>query len=133
MHGVGEFWGHKLDANGDLVWRRYFGGTNNDRVNQVIEAQDSGILMIGASESNDFDVTDSRGSYDFWAVRLDQEGNLIWEQSYGGSEIDIAYSAVTTSDGGYLLVGDTRSNDLDVTNHRAVSYTHLTLPTICSV
>ena len=118
LHGVGEFWGHKLDVNGDLVWRRYFGGTNNDRVNQVIEAQDGGILMIGASESNDFDVTDSQGSYDFWAVRLDQEGNLIWEQSYGGSEIDIAYSAVTTPDGGYLLVGDTRSNDLDVTNHR---------------
>lgn len=115
-HGVGEFWGHKLDANGNLEWRRYFGGTNNDRVYQVAQAQDGGFLMVGASESNDFDVTESRGSYDFWAVRLDQQGNLLWEQSYGGSEIDIAYAVTTTTDGGYILAGDTRSNDLDVTN-----------------
>lgn len=116
QHGVGEFWGHKLDANGNLEWRRYFGGTNNDRVYQVIQAQDGGLLMVGASESNDFDVSNSRGSYDFWAVRVDQQGNLLWEQSYGGSEIDIAYAATATTDGGYLLAGDTRSNDLDVTN-----------------
>ncbi len=116
QHGVGEFWGHKLDANGNLIWRRYFGGTNNDRVYQVIEAQDGGILMVGASESNDFDVSNSRGSYDFWAVRLDDAGNLLWEQSYGGSEIDIAYAATATPDGGYLLAGDTRSADQDITN-----------------
>jgi len=116
QHGVGEFWGHKLDTNGNLEWRRYFGGTNNDRVYQVIEAQDGGLLLVGASESNDFDVTDSRGSYDFWAVRIDLQGNLLWEQSYGGSEIDIAYAATATSDGGYLLAGDTRSNDLDITD-----------------
>lgn len=115
QHGVGEFWGHKLDANGDLVWRRYFGGTNNDRIYQVIEAQDQGFLMVGASESNDFDVTDSRGSYDFWAVRVNGQGDLLWEQSYGGSEIDIAYAATATPDGGYLLAGDTRSSDLDIT------------------
>lgn len=116
QHGVGEFWGHKLDASGNLIWRRYFGGTNNDRVNEVVEAQDGGILMVGSSESNDFDVSNSRGSYDFWAVRLDKEGNLIWEKSYGGSEIDIAYAATATIDGGYLLAGDTRSNDQDVSN-----------------
>ena len=114
QHGVGHFWGHKLDANGDLVWRRFFGGSNNDTVNQVIEAQDGGILMIGASESNNFDVTDSRGSYDFWVVRLDAQGNLVWKRSYGGSGIDIAYAATATLDGGYILIGDTRSNDHDI-------------------
>lgn len=118
QHGVGEFWGHKLDANGDLIWRRYFGGTNNDRIYQVIQAPDGGILMVGSSESNDFDVSNARGSYDFWVVRLDDSGNLLWEQSYGGSEIDIAYAATATPDGGYLLAGDTRSTDIDVTNHK---------------
>jgi hypothetical protein len=76
-HGVGEFWGHKLDANGDMMWRRYFGGTNNDRAYQILEAEDGGILMVGASESNDFDITDPRGSYDFWAVRIDSSGGLV--------------------------------------------------------
>ena len=115
-HGVGEFWGHKLDAFGNLVWRRYFGGTNNDRIYQVVQAQDGGILMVGSSESNDFDVSNSRGSYDFWAVRVDTSGNLLWEKSYGGSEIDIAYAATTTPDGGYLLAGDTRSVDQDISD-----------------
>lgn len=115
-HGVGEFWGHKLDANGDMVWRRYFGGTNNDRAYQVVEAEDGGILLVGASESNDFDITDAQGSYDFWAVRIDSSGNLLWEQSYGGTEIDIAYAATKTQDGGYLLAGDSRSTDLDITD-----------------
>ena len=116
QHGVGEFWGHKLDANGDMMWRRYFGGTNNDRAYQILEAEDGGILMVGASESNDFDITDPRGSYDFWAVRIDSSGGLVWEQSYGGSEIDIAYAATKTPDGGYILIGDSRSDDLDVTD-----------------
>ena len=116
QHGVGEFWGHKLDANGELVWRRYFGGTNNDRAYQVLQTQDGGILMIGATESNDFDVTDPKGSYDFWVVRLDATGNLLWEQSYGGTEIDIAYAATHSPDGGYILAGDSRSSDIDVSN-----------------
>ena len=118
LHGVGEFWGHKLDANGNLVWRRYYGGTNNDRSYEALQAPDGGILMVGNSESNDFDISDSQGSYDFWAVRLSASGDLLWERSLGGSQIEIAYTATTTSDGAYLLAGDTRSSDGDVTNFR---------------
>ena len=57
LHGVGEFWGHKLDANGNKEWRRYFGGTNNDRAYATVQADDGGILMVGASESTDFDIS----------------------------------------------------------------------------
>lgn len=115
LHGVGEFWGHKLDANGNKEWRRYFGGTNNDRAYATVQADDGGILMVGASESNDFDISDSNGSYDFWAVRLDASGNLVWERSFGGSEIDIAFATTKTADGNYVIAGDTRSNDGDIT------------------
>ena len=57
-HGVGEFWGIKLDANANVEWRRYFGGTNNDRSYAVIQTEDEGFLMTGHSESNDFDITE---------------------------------------------------------------------------
>ncbi len=114
LHGVGEFWGHKLDANGNLEWRRFFGGSNNDRGYDVIQAPDDGILMVGASESNDFDISNSKGSYDFWVVRINNEGDLLWEKSFGGSQIDIAYGVAATPDGGYILAGDTRSSDGDV-------------------
>ncbi|MFT5891113.1 MAG: hypothetical protein ACI9Y7_001213 [Dokdonia sp.] len=115
LHGVGEFWGHKLDANGNKEWRRYFGGTNNDRAYATVQADDGGILMVGASESTDFDISNPKGSYDFWAVRIDASGDLLWERSFGGSEIDIAFAAVKTPDGNYVIAGDTRSNDGDVT------------------
>lgn len=118
LHGVGEFWGHKLDASGNLVWRRYFGGSNNDRAYAAAQAPDGGILMTGSSESEDFDVSASQGSYDFWAVRIDNTGTLLWEKSMGGSQIEIAYALTTTADGNYLLAGDTRSSDGDVTSFR---------------
>ena len=115
-HGVGEFWGMLLDADGELIWRRYFGGTNNDRSYQVLQTADGGFLMTGASESDDFDISNPNGSYDYWAVRLNSSGDLIWENSFGGSAIDIAYGLVQTSATTYLMVGDSRSEDGDVSS-----------------
>ncbi|RMA65821.1 hypothetical protein [Ulvibacter antarcticus] len=118
QHGVGEYWGILMDGNGNKIWRRYFGGSNNDRSYDALQTDDGGFLMIGASESTDFDITDDKGSYDFWAVRLSPQGDLLWTKSFGGSEIDVAYSVTKTLDGNYLMVGDSRSSDKDVTgNH----------------
>lgn len=116
QHGVGEYWAIKMDSSGDWVWRRYFGGSNNDRSYSALETADEGFLLVGASESDDFDITDSKGSYDFWAVRIDKDGTLLWTKSFGGTQIDIGYAVTKTSDGNYLMVGDVRSTDGDVTN-----------------
>ncbi len=110
-HGVGEFWAQKLDASGNLQWRRYFGGSNNDRIYQVLEAHDGNYLLIGSSESDDFDVNNTNGSYDMWAVKIDTQGNLLWEKSFGGSGIDDGYAAVATNDGNYLIAGVAISSD----------------------
>jgi len=117
LHGVGEYWGIKLDADGQFFWKRYFGGSNNDRSYNVMQTNDGGFVLIGASESDDFDITDSKGSYDYWAVKLSVEGDLEWTRSFGGSEIDIAYDITTTLDGNFLIVGDARSNDQDVSTN----------------
>lgn len=118
LHGVGEFWGIKLNADGDTQWRRYFGGSNNDRSYDVIEAHDGNIIMVGSSESDDFDITNPRGSYDFWAVKVNLDGDLVWQKNFGGSSIDIGYGIEKTSDGNYLFVGDTRSSDADISNFK---------------
>ncbi|MFC5047810.1 hypothetical protein ACFSTE_00205 [Aquimarina hainanensis] len=115
-HGVGEFWGIKLDANGEKQWRRYFGGSNNDRSYDVIETEDQGFIMIGSSESEDFDISNSKGSYDFWAVKVDAKGTKVWEKSYGGSQIDISYAIAAAGNGKYLIIGDSRSEDGDISN-----------------
>ena len=115
-HGVGEFWVIKMDANGDFIWRRYFGGTNNDRSYDAIQTPDGGFLVVGASESTDFDIIDKKGSYDFWVVKVSANGDKQWTKSYGGTEIDGAFEITTSNDGNYFIAGDTRSTDLDVTN-----------------
>ena len=118
LHGVGEFWGIKLKADGTREWRRYFGGTNNDRSYDAVETADGGFLMTGTSESTDFDKTDPKGTYDYWAVRLTAAGDLVWTKSFGGDEIDNSYASLKTQDGNYIMVGDSRSADQDVTSPR---------------
>ncbi len=117
LHGVGEYWGIKMDAAGDFFWKRYHGGSNNDRSYDVVQTADDGFIMVGSSESEDFDISDSKGSYDFWAIKLSADGDLLWTKSYGGQEIDVAYSIIPSGDGNYLLVGDTRSSDQDVSQN----------------
>ncbi len=113
-HGVGEFWGTKLNAQGALEWRKYFGGTNNDRAHAVVTGHDEGFVMAGFSESNDFDISDPRGSYDFWVVKISDEGDMVWEHSYGGTGIDIAQDIAKTEDGGYIITGSSISTDGDI-------------------
>lgn len=120
-HGVGEFWCHKLDANGTITWSRYFGGTNNDRSYSTLETTDNNFILAGSSESDDFDITNSQGSYDFWVVKISNTGDLIWQKSYGGSGIDIGYDITKTTDGNYLVVGDTRSSDGNISNLKGSS------------
>ena len=120
-HGVGEFWGTRLDANGDLIWRRYFGGTNNDRSFGVVNAHDGGYVLAGASESDDFDISNPKGSYDFWVVKVNKNGEFEWESSFGGTGIDQAQDILATSDGGYVITGNTFSTDTQVTKNNGQS------------
>lgn len=120
-HGVGEFWGTKLDSEGNIQWRKYFGGTNNDRAYGVVQSDDGGFVLAGFSESADFDIKNSQGSYDFWVVKIDSTGELIWENSFGGTGIDRANSIVKTPDGSYVIAGHTFSNDADVSKNNGES------------
>ena len=120
-HGVGEFWAQKLDATGNLEWRRYFGGTNNDRIFKVLQAHDGNFLLIGSSESEDFDINNGNGSYDVWVIKIDTKGSMLWEKSFGGSGIDSGHAAVKSNDGNYLIAGTAISTDGDISNSKGNS------------
>tara|TARA_R110000782_G_scaffold151398_6_gene244076 strand:- start:686 stop:2029 length:1344 start_codon:yes stop_codon:yes gene_type:complete len=113
-HGVGEFWGTKIDEEGSVQWRGYFGGTNNDRAHGVVQTNDGGFVMAGFTESDDFDISNTNGSYDFWVVKVDSFGNLIWEQSFGGEGIEVSYDIAKTRDNGFVVVGNTFSTNGDI-------------------
>ena len=108
-HGVGEFWCHKIDERGNVIWRNYYGGSNNDRSYDAKQTKDGGYILIGASESNDFDITENNGSYDIWVVKLSKFGDLEWEKSYGGTGIDKGVAIVDNIENSYTILGNTNS------------------------
>ena len=115
-HGVGEFWCHKIDGNGQAQWSNYFGGTNNDRSYDALETDQGDFILVGSTESKDFDITDPKGGYDMWIVKIDAKGELLWEQAIGGSRYDIGKAIIETKNGDYLAVGQSYSSDKDIVN-----------------
>lgn len=113
-HGVGEFWCHKIDAQGNIQWRRYFGGTNNDRSYDALELDSGEFILVGTSESDDVDVTDPKGGYDMWVIKLSATGTLLWERSFGGTAIDGANAVVQRADGLLCVLGNSFSQDKSV-------------------
>ncbi|MBK9555164.1 MAG: T9SS type A sorting domain-containing protein, partial [Bacteroidetes bacterium] len=70
---------------------------------------------VGFTTSDDFDIVVNNGEFDYFAVKFDTIGNIIWKKNYGGSLSDICYSVVETPEGNYMLAGESFSNDGDVT------------------
>ena len=113
-HGVGEFWCNKIDLEGNILWRKYFGGTNNDRSYDSIETANGDFILVGSSESSDIDISHPKGSYDIWVIKLSSNGDFLWERSYGGSKYETANSIIQSSDNKIYILGSTLSSDKDV-------------------
>ena len=113
-HGVGEFWCHKIDLEGNILWRKYFGGSNNDRSYDSIETTDGDFIIVGSSESDDIDISSPKGSYDIWVIKLCSNGDFLWERSYGGSKYETANSIIQSSDNKIHILGSTLSNDKNI-------------------
>ena len=101
--GAADFWLVKTDSAGNLVWSRTYGGANGDVAYSVIQTSDGGYALACMTASF------GAGWSDFWLVKTDSTGNMIWSQTYGGANDDVAYSVIQTNDGGYALAGFTKS------------------------
>ena len=86
-----------------------------------MQSSDGGYLLFGATESDDFDITSTNGSYDVWVVKISDKGALVWEKTYGGSGIDIAFDATYAADNSYIIVGQSISSDGDITDNKGNS------------
>lgn len=114
QHAGGDYWAIKTDPSGELEWSRFFGGSFTEVPLGIVETADNNFILAGSSDSNDFNISNSNGSYDFWITKIAADGDLIWEKSFGGSEIDEARAITNTNDGNFIIVGDTRSADKNV-------------------
>ena len=98
-----DFWVIKLDEQGNQVWDKTYGGSNNDWANSLIQTTDGGYAVAGPTKSK------GAGVYDFWVIKLDKRGKIVWDKTYGGSAYDWAESLIQTTDGGYAVAGSTKS------------------------
>jgi len=123
----GEYGGFivvKTDTLGSMLWSKCYGGSNGAVVKSMINTSDGGIILVGGTYSNDGDVTGAHGNNDCWVVKLDVNGDLEWEQAYGGSDFDSGEDILELSTGGYIIVARSGSTDGDVFGHHGLDYNH---------
>ena len=109
--GDADYWVVRLDAAGNKLWDRSYGGANWDAVFEMQQTSDGGFVLGGASASPPGGSKRgvNFGSTDFWLVRIDANGNQLWDRSYGGSAVERWGKAQQTRDGGFVLVGSSAS------------------------
>lgn len=123
LHGwnYSDGWLLRLNDNGDTLWTRTLGGTYTDYINDFLILDNGDILLALDAESTSGDVTDNIGSYDFWIVRMDSNGNIIWKKSYGGTLEDRCSSIIKAADGNFVIFGRSLSSNVNVSLHYGTS------------
>ena len=111
-YGESDYWIVKLTANGNVEWEKTYGGNNKDLIRNIIQTSDGGYLAVGYSKSDisGNKTENSQGDYDYWVLKLDGNGNLVWQNTIGGSGIDYARDVKQIADGTYMIAGYSNSN-----------------------
>ncbi|MBK7853901.1 MAG: T9SS type A sorting domain-containing protein [Bacteroidetes bacterium] len=107
-----DYWIVKTDSNGNILWQNTIGGNAQDMLRSIQQTTDGGYILSGESYSNiSGDKTESmNGGPDYWIVKTDSIGNILWQNTIGGSVSDLEPSIQQTKDGGYILNGHSSSD-----------------------
>jgi len=100
-----DFWLVKTDWTGGLVWSKTYGGPGNEYAcsGSLVQTSDGGYVLAGCTDSY------GAGGSDFWLIKTDWTGDVVWSKTYGGTGSECIFSMVQTCDGGYALAGYTDS------------------------
>jgi len=118
----------RRNANGNVLWTKYYGGSGLESMNVAAETEDGGFIVATGSTSSDGDVGLHYGSAfepDTWVFRLDNDGNMLWSKVLGGSGADLVRDVKLAVDGGCYLFGTTTSSDHDATGMKGGSDLHI--------
>ena len=100
-NGNGDAYLIRVDKEGNEIWEKTYGGSEEDGIYDLLKVED-GYIIVGKTKSF------GQGDYDAWLLKVDEEGNEIWNKTYGGKEDEVAYSIYGRNDG-YLVAGITSS------------------------
>lgn len=101
----------KINGNGDLVWEKNYGGSGDDYAVCIIRTSDGGFLVGANSNSGNGAGKQAvlYGEYDYWLIKIDANGNKLWDKNYGGTSFDYMSSILALPDGTYWLGGSSGS------------------------
>ncbi|MCH7536144.1 MAG: T9SS type A sorting domain-containing protein, partial [Bacteroidetes bacterium] len=91
----------KTDKNGDSLWAKTYDGALYDNAFSVQQTNDGGYIVAGQTKSF------GAGMNDAWLIKTDANGDTLWTKTYGRSGNDVARSVQQTTDGGYIITGQT--------------------------
>ena len=100
-----EFWIIKIDSTGGIIWERLRGGPGYDALLNATTTIDGGIVSFGIAKALGGNVSNYFGHEDMWMIKLNNNGDTVWDFTIGTSFIDIGNAILQTSDGGYLVGG----------------------------
>ncbi len=121
-HGGTDLWLVKLDANGNKLWTKCYGGSGNDYTGTVQATSDGGFVLTGSSASTDGDIPGNNGGLDFVVLKLDASGNKQWAKNYGGPNDENNGATLVGSDGSIVVAGETGGNGGDVSGFHGGPY-----------
>ena len=101
--GRDDLWVVRTDAYGEVLWMRTFGGAGSDEGCGIARASDGRYIIVGATTSS------GAGNHDIWLLKLDDEGRMEWNRTYGGKEWDWGSAVQEAPDGGLIIIGTTLS------------------------
>jgi hypothetical protein len=96
-----DIWLIKTDNTGEVIWDKTFGGSEHETAWSVQQTTDDGYIICGDKDAGGSD------EYDIWLLKTDSDGKLLWDKIFGGFNYDRGWSVQQTSDGGYVIAGDT--------------------------
>lgn len=112
--GSQDYWVLNIDQAGKLNWQKVLGGTDADYANVILTDKDSSYIVGGISYSSNGDITGAHGSGDYWVVKLDSKGAVVWKKNWGGTGNDhLRFIINKPLLNEYYLAGDSDSNDGD--------------------
>lgn len=122
--GVGyggiDIWKFEISNVGEIVSQRKYGSSQPDAGYGLV-CGNGDMLMLGATSKADGVVDINHGLYDYWLSMISSQGEILWQNSFGGTNDDIPSSIVRSVDGGILLAGKTQSNNGNVSGYHGGS------------
>jgi len=107
----------KTDNSGQILWTKVYGGSKVDLTYSHVMTADGGFVLGGGTYSDDGNVTINHGDQDAWILKTDSSGNLLWQQSSGGGDVDVCYALTSDINGNIYGCGTTNSTNGNFQNH----------------